>query len=378
MAKRILMTLGILALPVGIGGIYLRLAHGHADAGYGSYVVWGLWVAMYLFFAGCAAGSYMVSTLDLLIGVKVFKGTGRVALWCSMVCLAAALLFIWLDLGHLERVWKIYLEGNPGSVMWQMVWGYTSFGILTLLSLWLALTHPHSAWLKVTLLLGLLAAFFVSAAVGALLGVQGARPFWHVGLFPVQFPVFSLASGVALLMIVFGWFWPRTTPNNEQRMWILGITSVLLLLIKLYFMWADYSQSIYGKIPMNVQAVHEVLFGPNWWAFWILQIVMGSLIPIFFLVQPRYARNPIWSGWMGLLLLVGYAVARGLIIFPALTIPEISELAEAFDGPRLRFEYFPTGMEWSVMVGIIGLAPVACLIGNDRLPLFKRENEGGA
>lgn len=372
MLKKTFYALSIVALAIGLWGIYVRLTAGHMEANYGSYVVWGLWVAMYLFFAGVAAGGFMLATLDLLFDVKLFKGTGKIALWGALVSLAAALLSIWLDLGHMERIWKVYLQGNPSSVMFQMVWGYTLFGLTIAGALYLAIRRPDSRWLKVTMVAGLVLSIFVSGAVGALLGVQAARPFWHVGLFPVQFPVFSLASGAAMLLALLGFFVPDNDPNRRQQLWVLGILSIVLLLVKVYFMWADYSQTIYGGVPMNVEAVNDVLFGDYWWAFWILQILLGSLIPLVVLSQPRLARNRVVAGWMGVLLLVGYAVARGLIIFPALTVPELTLLTEAFSGPHLTFEYFPSTMEWAVTIGTIGLATLGALLGSDYLPLFSR------
>lgn len=375
MIKKVFYILAIVALLIGLWGVYLRITTGHQLANYGSYVVWGLWVAMYLFFAGVAAGSFMIASLDLLFNVKVFKGTGKIALWAALGSLGAALLSIWFDLGHMERVWKVYLQGNPSSVMFQMVWGYTLFGLAILASLIMVLRGAKETYIKATMIIGLVLSLFVSGAVGALIGVQAARPFWHVGLFPVQFPVFSLASGAALMLTLLGLFGPRDDSNRPQQLWTLSLLSIGLLIIKLYFMWADYSQSIYGGVPMNVEAVRQVLFGQYWWAFWILQILIGSLIPIIILAQPKFAKHNGYAGWMGIFLLIGYAVARGLIIFPALTIPEINALAEAFGGPHLTFDYFPSMMEWAVTIGTIGFATLFVLIGSDRLPLFKSGQE---
>jgi molybdopterin-containing oxidoreductase family membrane subunit len=371
MLKRVVYLLGGAALIVGAWGIYLRLTTGHEFANYGSYVVWGLWVAMYLFFAGVAAGGFMLATLDYLFHVPLFKGTGRVALWGSLVSLAAGLLSIWLDLGHMDRIWKVYLQGNPNSVMFQMVWGYTLFGALMLASLWLALRRPDSRWLKGLMIAGLALALFVSGAVGALLGVQAARPFWHVGLFPVQFPVFSLASGAAMLLAAIGLFGPSDDPRRPQQLWVLAIVTAVLQVVKLYFLWADFSQSMYGNVPMNVAAVNEILFGSNWWAFWILQLGLGSVLPLVVLVQPKLARHNGWAGWMGVLVLMGFAVARANIVFPALTVPELQALTTAFSDPHLRFDYFPSAMEWAVTLGTVGLATVAFLLGTDRMRLFR-------
>jgi len=371
--KKIVYILAALAIIMGAWGFYDRFANGHQNAAYGSYVVWGLWVAMYLFFAGIAAGSFMLATLDLLFHIEIFKGTGRTALWIGLISLGGALLSIWLDLGQLWRIWKVYLQGNPGSVMAQMVWGYTLFGLLLVASLYLAIRDPQSKLLRVLMIIGLPLSLFVSGAVGALLGVEASHLFWHVGLLPVQFPVFSLASGVAALLAAIGLFGPAKDPHRAQQLWVLSIATVVLALVKLYFLWADFSQSIYGNVPQNVQAVNAVLFGPYAWTFWGLQILLGTLIPIVVLVQPQLARHNRWAGWMGVLVLVGFAVARANIVFPALTVPELEALINAFSGPRLQFEYFPSAMEWSVTIGIVGLVVLAFLVGTDRLPLQSQE-----
>jgi molybdopterin-containing oxidoreductase family membrane subunit len=201
--------------------------------------------------------------------------------------------------------------------------------------------------------------------------VQAARPFWHVGLFPVQFPVFSLATGVAMLLTLLALFAPAD-PLRPQQFRILGIISAVLLGLKLYFMWADYSQSIYGNVPMNIEAVNQVLFGTYWWAFWIVQILIGSIIPLVIVLQPKLIVRPAWAAFAGILLLAGYAVARGLIIFPALSIPEIDALAEAFTGPHLTFDYFPSPTEWAVTLGTIGLATLGYLLGSRYLPLYSQ------
>ncbi len=368
--KRFFYALGGLALLLGLWGFYDRLINGHENAAYGSYVVWGLWVAMYLFFAGIAAGSFMLATLDFLFELKLFRGTGKAALWGALVTLPAGLASIGLDLGHMERIWKVYLQPNLTSVMAQMVWGYTVFGLVILASLWLTIRHPERRGLiKPLMIFGLFLAIFLSGGVGALLGVNAGRSFWHVGLLPAQFPVFSLASGAALMLVILGFFGPAD-PRRQQQLRLLGILTIVLAVVKLYFLWTDFSQSLYGGIPQNVSAVNQVLFGPYWWAFWLLQIGLGTVLPILVLAQPKLSSHSGWAGTMGVLVLIGFAVARANIVFPALTVPELEALRTAFTGPHLSFDYFPSAMEWAVTLGIVGVATLAFLLGTERLPLF--------
>lgn len=373
--KRITYLVGGLLLLLGLYGFGSRLFIGERDVNYGSYVVWGLWVATYLFFAGVSTGAYMIATLDTLFGVKLFKGVGKAALWGALVTMPAALATIGMDLGHMERIWKVYLQPDFGSLLAQMVWGYTGFLVIILLSLWAVLRKPGAAWVKPLFALGLFMSIFLSGGVGALLGVNASRAYWHVGLLPAQFPFFSLASGAALMLVVLGWFAPANDERRSQQLWVLALLTVVMAIVKLYFLWTDFSQSLYGGIPDNVRAVNEVLTGRYWWAFWFLQIGLGTIIPVLVLLQAKLAKNGRWAGLMGVLILLGFGVARANIVFPALSIPELEGLSTAFQGPYLNFDYFPSLMEWSVVLGMVGAATLAFLFGADRLSLLKSQTE---
>jgi molybdopterin-containing oxidoreductase family membrane subunit len=373
--KRILYVLGAVALLLGLYGFYSRLFIGERDVNYGSYVNWGLWVAMYLFFAGMAAGSYMIASLDYVFNVPLFKGTGKYALWGGMVTLPAALMLIGFDLGHMERIWKVYLQPNFNSLLAQLVWSYSLFLIVTLVSLILA-SRNNRALLRPLMIFGLILSIFVSGGVGALLGVNASRASWHTAMLPAQFPIFNLTSGIALMLVFLGFF--GIVKNTDQRTRLIRVLSLLtiaLLIVKAYFLWVDYSQALYSGIPQATEAVNLVLFGPFGWAFWGLQIGIGMVIPIIVLIQPNLTKHGVLVGFIGVFVLVGLAVARTSIIFPALAIPELEGLATAFTGPHLSFNYVPSIMEWSVTVGVVGLSTLAYLIGADLMPFLKNKTE---
>jgi molybdopterin-containing oxidoreductase family membrane subunit len=374
MIKKVLYVLGVIALALGVYGFYNRLFIGERDVNYGSYVTWGLWVAMYLFFAGIATGAFMLASLDYLFHVKLFKGTGKYALWAALVTMPAALITIGFDLGHMERIWKVYLNPNFGAPMAQLVWGYSIFLLVVAAALVVAVRSPQSAGMKLLMGVGLFLAIFLSGGVGALLGVNASRPGWHNGMLPAQFPVFSLTSGVALMLILIGWFTPPSE-TRAQRLRALSIAMIVLILVKAYYLWTDFSLALYSGVPDAAQAANLVLFGPYGWAFWGLQLFLGMLVPLITLAHPRLSRNGLWAGLMGVCVLIGFAVARANIIFPALAIPELEGLIDAFHGPHLGFDYAPSLMELSVTAGVVGLATLAYLIGADLLPFLKKSNE---
>jgi molybdopterin-containing oxidoreductase family membrane subunit len=374
MIKKVLYVLGAIAVLLGLYGFYSRLFVGERDVNYGSYVTWGLWVAMYLFFAGVATGSFMMASLDYLFNIKLFKGTGKYALWAAMVTMPAALISIGFDLGHMERIWKVYLNPNFSSLLAQLVWGYTIFTIIVIFALILTARRPEKIATKVVMGAGLFFSIFLSGGVGALLGVNASRASWHVGMLPAQFPVFSLTSGVALMLIVVGWF-AKTDPQTRARqIRALSIAMIVLLTVKAYYLWTDFSLAIYGGTPDAVQSVNLVLFGQYGWAFWLLQVGLGMVVPLIILIMPSLRNNRWLAGLMGVFVLIGFAVARSNIIFPALAIPELEGLLTAFHGPHLNFNYVPSLMEWSVTIGVIGLSTLAFLLGIDLLPRFKQSN----
>ncbi len=376
MFKRVLYVLAGIALLVGLWGFYDRFAFGHVNANYGSYVTWGLWVAMYLFFAGISTGAFMVAALDYLFGVALFKGSGKPALWGALVSMPAALASIGLDLGHMGRIWKVYLQPNFESVMAQLVWGYSIFTLLIAVVLYLAIRREQSPLLRPLMIVGVVLAIFLSGGVGALLGVNASRNSWHVGMLPAQFPVFSLTSGVALMLILIGWLGSSSDERRPAQLRILSMLLAGLLLVKAYYLWTDFSQALYQGGSHSAEAVNIVLFGRYGWAFWLLQLGLGMLVPLVALTWPRLARDSRVAGLMGVLVLIGMAVARANIIFPALAIPDLQGLSSAFSGPHLSYDYYPSLMEWAVTAGIVGGTTLAFLIGSDYLPIYPRSGAG--
>jgi protein NrfD len=374
--RRIIYALGVIALLLGLYGFYSRLAFGERDVNYGSYVNWGLWVAMYLFFAGMAAGSFMVATLDYLFRIPLFRGTGKYALWGSFSTLPFALMLIGFDLGHMERVWMVYLQPNPSSVMAQLVWSYSIFLIVVVAALALAFRNPESLLFRVVMAIGLVMSVFVSGGVGALLGVNASRDSLHTAMLPAQFPILNFMAGVALMLVFVSFFdLVKDEARRARLLRTLSLTLVALLIVKVYFIWVDYSQALYGGVPHAVEAAETVLFGTYGWAFWGLQIALGLLVPMIVLMQSRLSQYGVIPGVMGLLVLLGLAVGRTAIIFPAFTIPQLDGLARAFSGPHLNYDYVPSLMEWSVTIGVVGLSTLVFLIGIDRLPFFKETPE---
>src|SRR3972149_4223534 len=149
----------LVALVAGAVGVVLRLTTGHELANYTSSIPWGLWVALYVNFISVSAGTFLISALVYVFGMESLARVGKLALFTALLSLPTALIFIWFDIGHMQRFWMLYTRGNPMSMMAWMVWLYTAYFILLVVELWFAIRADLVEWSQRPGLQGLVASF---------------------------------------------------------------------------------------------------------------------------------------------------------------------------------------------------------------------------
>lgn len=387
--KRAWWGLWAVAFGLGLVGVCLRVFVGKSVVGYNSYIPWGLWVAMYIYFVGLSAGAFLLSTLVYVFSVKRLTPVGKLALFTALVTLLSALVTIWFDLGHMGRFWKVYTSFAWRSMMAWMIWLYTAYFILLTVEIWFAFRTDlitasrrldaigglarllllgqtdvsgaalarDARTLKVLGVLGIPLAIAFHGGVGALFGVVGARPYWHSALYPILFLVSALASGGALLTFVVAFFWPeRGSAAHRDLVVFLGQITLGIFALDLLLEWAEFSITLYASIPSHAEGFRLVLFGPYWWLFWIGHLVFGAAVPVAILIFR--GRSVPWVGLAALLLVGSFLAVRLNIVIPGLAVPEMRGLERAYADARLHFDYFPSMAEW-----LVGLFSVSLGIG---------------
>lgn len=401
--KRFFWIGGTAFLAIGAFGWWERFANGHVATDYGSVIPWGLWVAAYIFFIGLSAGSFLISALVYVFGVKRFEPIGRIALFQALVTLALALFAIWVDLGHMSRAFNVFAYPNFASPMAWMIWLYTVYFVLLAVEMWFLLrrdlatgakgtgfrarfyrflllgssaTSDESAVrdrkiVKVLATIGVPVAIMFHGGVGALFGVVAARPGWNSGLFPILFLISALASGGALLMLVAAIFQGGYHRNSETIV-SLGRLVLGLLILDVIFQFSEYLVAGYGNKPGHVEGLKMIFTGTYWWVFWVWQLVLGTAIPIAILATKK-GRSARWASAAGGLIALGFIGVRLNIVIPALATEEIQGLTDAIDNNRISTQYFPSLMEWSVTIGIVGLGLLLFGLGEYLLPIESEE-----
>jgi molybdopterin-containing oxidoreductase family membrane subunit len=205
--------------------------------------------------------------------------------------------------------------------------------------------------------------------VGALFGVVGARGFWNAPIYPVMFIVAALTSGGALLTFVVAFFWPRRqTSEHRELVNILAMITLGLLAIYLVLLWAEYSITWYADIPASAKPLYQVLGGPYPWVFWLFTVALGGVIPIALFVLNR-GRSSALAGLASGFIVLGFVGNRLNVVIPGFVVPQLEGLDKAFIDSRLSYHYFPSVMEWLVVVFVGAVAVGIFYAGYRLLPL---------
>lgn len=383
-------------------GIASRLVNGHADANYGSYIVWGLWIAAYIFFIGLSAGAFLMSSLVYVGSVHRLERIGKVALFVALITLFMALLSVVFDLGHMWRAFYVFTRPNFQSMMAWMIWLYTAYFLLLLAELYLAMRGdmgraargtglrarvsrlllfgrpaPDAAAeardrriLRRLAIVGVPLAVAFHGGVGALFGTVSARPYWHTPLYPILFLTGALVSGGALILAVVAFLWPAhlRDASFHDIVRLLGRFVLAMLAVDVLLEFAEFSiPSWYAVGPEN-DLVRQVLFGEYWWVFWVLHVALGTVVPAFLLL--RFPGSRVHAGIAGALIAVTFMAVRLNLVVPGLIQPQLSGLEDAYQDPRLLFSYMPSLAEWQVVVFLVAAGTAVFYLGHRLLPLF--------
>ena len=361
-------ALGVVAV-VGLAAIFIRAQAGLQVSNLTTLVPWGLWVALYIYFIGLSAGSFLISTMIYVFGIKRFEPIGRIALFSAFISLCTGLVFIFLDLGHMERFWTVFVNRSSTSVLEWEIHFYNLYLVIMLAELWLLMrrdlirkggetglvglvcrllafgskdlsdesAEKDMRMVKILGTLGVPVALGVHGGTGAIFAVVKARPYWNTGLFPLIFIVSALASGGALLTFIYAFFGRKDNQHIELTT-ALGKMVAGFLALDLIFLSSELLVGLYSNIPDHAAAYQSIMFGPSWFVFWIVQLTLGALIPFFLILNKRTGNSPGWIGMASALVVIGIVGVRLNIVIPPFTVALMPGLNAAY--PLERFSTF--------------------------------------
>ncbi len=392
--------LGVLAAG-GLVALIIRFLQGLQVTGLTSNVPWGMWVVFYIYFIGLSAGSFLMSTIIYVFGMERFEKMGRMALVTALLALVGGMSFVWIDLGHPWRFWKVFFSWQSSSVL---AWEALLYILYTVIILWelfllmrsdlarlrdqsdgwrhrlyraLALGHQageavRSKRTKNTLkalgIVGIPVAVGVHGGTGALFAVVAAKPHWFSGLFPIVFLVSALLSGAGLMLFLYSWFGRKDSSYAGIVDGLRGFV-VAFVAIDVIMFGSDILVSLYGGIPDHIEVWRQIAFGEYWYVFWIGQISLAWVLPLVIGSLRATRQSALWLGAAGGSVVVGILAVRLNLIIPAYLFPQLAGLDEALPASRAAFSYFPSLIEWVSSLGVVAILVLLFMAGWKLLPI---------
>ncbi len=284
---------------------FLRLEHeGHHITGMNNQIVWGLPHVFAIFLIVAASGVLNVASIGTVFRKKVYQPLGRLSALLAVSLLVGGLVILVLDLGRADRLIVAMTHYNFKSVFaWNIIL-YNGFLVLVGLYIWSMMDRKLKAVYPYVGFMVFIWRLVLTMGTGSIFGFLVARQFYDAAIMAPLFIAMSLSLGLALR-----------------------------------------EGGIYT------------------WLFWVVQIFLGSLVPLSLIFCRFLAKNRL-SLWIaaGLVVIGGlaqlYVILIGGQVFPLVLFPGATVESTYFDGSVS--EYYPG--TWEVMLGLGGVGLMLLLV----------------
>jgi Ni/Fe-hydrogenase subunit HybB-like protein len=275
-------------------------------------VPWGLWITIDLCSIALSAGAFTLCAAVYLIGLKRYQPIARTATFVGLIGYTMAMLALLLDIGRPDRFWHALVYWNDRSLLWEVtmcvmlyltVLLFESLPIfanfewlkkrLPRLAQWLSGAHHYAPYLAIA---GLAFSMLHQSSLGAVYGVIKARPFWYKPEMAVLFMFSAIVGGISLTLLASMVAARVTSKARVNDMLIERVSHFVAwaLVGYLYFRFWDALAQHYTYEPGRTEGLELMIGGPLSFNFWIMEMLLGALVPMVLLLTPYTRRHPFW------------------------------------------------------------------------------------
>jgi len=290
-------------------------------------VPWGLWITIDLSSIALAAGAFSLCAAVHLFGLKRYEPIARTATFVGLIGYTMAMLALVLDIGRPDRFWKALVYWNPHSLLWEVtiaIMLYTT--VLTFETLpifarleWLRKHFPKISakmeniyhYAPILAIIGLGLSSLHQSSLGATYGIIKGRPFWFKPEMSVLFMFSAIVGGISLTLFA-SMLSSRLTPRAKINDALIERVSRFvgwLLIGYFYFRAWDALSTSYTYDPGRSEGLYLMTKGPLAFNFWIGEMLLGMIIPMFLLLYTPTRMNRFWR------MLALFLVAAGVVAF---------------------------------------------------------------
>ncbi len=314
---------------------------------------WSVLVVLYPYITGLVAGAFILASLERVFNVQAVKPTYRLALLTALAFLIVAPLPLQLHLGRPDRSFSMYLTPQPRSAMAMFGFVYLWYlMVVLLLEIWLdyrkeiviqskeatgikrliykVLTlgvdniTPRSLALddkigKAVTVIGIPSAFLLHGYVGFIFGSVKANPWWSTPLMPIVFLFSAIVSGIAAVLVIYMALCKiRRVPIDMPCVDTIARYLLYAFIIDFSLEMLDLIHRLY-EADESLKALDFMVQTRLWTSQVIVQILLGTVVPITMLGAPQLVRlttatRRLLYGTAGMLTLIGIFAMRWNVV----------------------------------------------------------------
>lgn len=353
--------LGGLALMIllGLGAALYMEENGHWVTGMSDQIVWGMPHVFAIFLIVAASGALNVASIGTVFGKPLYKPLGRLSGLLAISLLVGGLAVLVLDLGHPDRLIVAMTYYNFKSIFAWNIMLYTGFLGITAIYLWMMMERKMNTYYKPAGFAAFVWRLILTTGTGSIFGFLVARQAYDSALLAPMFIIMSFSYGLAVFVLVLmaSYKWTNRPLGDAILFRLKNLLGVFIAAV-LYFVLVYHLTNLYITEHHGVEKF--ILAGGNIYTklFWIVQIGIGSLLPLAMLYHPTLGRNRGAIATAALLVIIGgfaqlYVILIGGQAYPLVLFPNYDVTDSAFyDG--VVNSYSPS--LWEITLGLGGVA----------------------
>ena len=368
---------GVLAAltAAGVAAWIYQLANGLGVTGMSNGTSWGLYITCFMFFVGLSAGGLIVASSASVFHVKEYKKVALPAVILSTVCICVAGMFVLIDLGGIQRVWRILASPNPASPLFWDICVITLYLAINVVYLAFMTSKKPGAQDRVAVVsrFALPVAILVHSVTAWIFGLEIAKEGWYSAIMAPLFVVSAMDSGLALLLLSLMGLNKSGLFKTDKKL-LTNLAGLLATCIAIdgFLIGCEVLTMAYpgaaGAETLSIMATGAT--APFFW----FEIIVGILIPLAILL---FAKN---RARMGLVAAASVCVVVGVfckrvwllltsfVEFNVAGAPGVisgssaAAHAAGTDAWALASAYAPTWVEIVVVIGVVSLGALAFML----------------
>ena len=359
--------LTLLAITGGMAAVgflsFLFMEHsGHHVTGMNNQIVWGLPHVFAIFMIVAASGAANIGSVGTVFGKKIYQPLGRLSVITAISLLLGGLMVLVLDLGHPDRLIVAMTTFNFKSIFTWNILLYNGFLAIMAFYLWTMMDRSKLAksLYKPAGYLAFLWRVILTAGTGSILGFLVARQYYDAAIMAPLFITLSYVLGTAIyslvLMAAYKWTGRDLGDAVLNR---LRYTLAIFIAAVLFFEVIRHLTNLYATEHHGIEAFILRDGGIITTMFWLGQILLGTLVPLFLIWCKKLRNNRKALGAAAILAILGgasliYVTLIGGQSYPLVLFPNAEVTSTFFEG--IVNSYSPSIYEFMLGIGGVGVA----------------------